>query len=164
MDALLRLVHIGAGVVWAGGAFMTAWFILPAATIAGPAAGPFMGALTGRTKITQTMVWASTLTVGAGLVMWARLYGIALPGGFRGAALVVGSVAGLAALGVGHGVQSPTAKKMAGLGAAVAAAGAPPTADQAAELDRLRSKMGRTAVMLGWLMVAAVAGMALGGS
>jgi len=51
VDAFVRLLHFGAGVIWAGGAFMTAWFLLPAAKLTGPAAGPFMGTLTSRTRL-----------------------------------------------------------------------------------------------------------------
>jgi hypothetical protein len=51
---VLRLIHIFAGIVWAGWAFIQLGFIEPALKAAGPAGGAFMQALTGKTRL----LWA----------------------------------------------------------------------------------------------------------
>ncbi len=161
MDAMLRLIHIGDAFVWAGGAIFMAMFVTPAANAAGPAAGPFMGALALRTKLTEIMTAASILTVGSGLWVWIRRYGATTPTGYRGVAISIGAVAGIAALVVGVTRQRTTIMSMRALLTEVGAG--PPNEDQAGRLMGVRAQMMRLGNILAVLVSVAIAGMAIGG-
>jgi len=157
----LRLLHIAAGVFWAGGAMLMGWFIAPSARRTGPAAGPFMQSLL-RARVADYMFGAATVAVGAGL--WL-LFATGGPrsGSWQGWALNLGALSGIAAILVGGMVQRPTAGNIQRLGASVAATGAPPTPEQAAELGQLQTRMGAAASTTALLVAVAVVGMALGG-
>ncbi len=155
---LWNLLHVGGAIVWAGGTFAMAWFIGPAAAKAGPAAGPFMGALaSGRMRM--VMMVASVVTVLFGILMWTDAVE-GSPKDFRTWMLTIGALAGLVATGIGHGVQQRTARKLGGVQAELA--GDPPTTEQAQRLGALQGKLMRTGVQLAWVMVIAIIGMTLG--
>ena len=158
---LLRLIHILAGGFWAGAAILMGWFIGPAAQSVGPAAGPFMQALL-RKRITTVLLTAGSVTVGAGLWLWA----IRQPtmGRWQDWALAIGALSAISALTIGIGLQRPTAARVQALGAQIINAGAPPTSEQSAEMGRLQGKMGRYGSTLAYLFTVALAGMALGGN
>ena len=158
---LLRLVHIVAGGFWAGAAILMGWVVAPAARSVGPAAGPFMQALLKR-RITTVLLTTGSVTVAAGLWLWA----IRQPtmGRWQDWALAIGALSAIAALTIGIGLQRPTAARVQALGAQIISAGAPPTTEQSAEMGRLQGKMGRYGSTLAYLFTVALAGMALGGS
>lgn len=158
--AILRLIHIVAGAFWAGAAMLMAWFIAPAAKAAGPGAGPFMQALLKR-KIAVVLVSAGAVTVGAGIWLWA----LRRPSMDRWQdwALATGAIAAIVVLILGNFFQRPTVAKVQALGATLASAGAPPTAEQGAEMGRLQARMASLGSTIAILLVVAVAGMALGG-
>ncbi len=154
----LRFLHVGSAIVWAGGTFSVAWFISPAAREAGPAAGPFMGAFArGRMRLVM-MVVAAVVPI-TGLFMWGdSVQGT--PDDLRTYLLTLGAAAGIIATGLGHGVQSRTARQ---LGAAMAElGGSPPNADQGRRMTELQMKLTRTGTQLAWLMVIAIVGMTFG--
>lgn len=157
---VLRLIHIVAGVFWAGSAMLMGWFIAPTAKAAGPAAGPFMQALL-KKKVAVVLVSAGIVTVGAGIWLWA----LRRPAMDRWQdwALAIGALSAIVALAVGITLQRPTASKIQLFGAELASAGGPPTAEQGAEMGRLQARMGLFGSLMAILMVVAVAGMALGG-
>jgi len=47
---IMRLIHILSGVAWAGGAFMLAGFVTPAAQKSGPSGGQVMQQMSGPGK------------------------------------------------------------------------------------------------------------------
>lgn len=153
-----NFLHVGSAVVWAGGTFAVAWFISPAAKTAGPAAGPFMGALAaGRMRMVMTI--ASAVTVLSGLLLWTDAVD-GTPSDLRTWMLSLGAVAGIVATGLGHGVQGRTAKKLGG--ALAELGGNPPTSDQAQSMAALQAKLMRTGAQLAWVMVIAIVGMTFG--
>jgi uncharacterized membrane protein len=158
---VLRLVHIVSGGFWAGAVMLIGWFVTPSAREAGPGAGPFMQALL-RRRLPTIMIATGVVTIGAGLWLWT----IRMPSmdRWQGWALAVGATAAVIALVIGTGWQRPTAKKVQALGGQIAAAGAPPTPEQGAEMGRLQAKMAGYASILAYLLTVALAGMALGGS
>jgi uncharacterized membrane protein len=160
MQATLNLIHVGSAFIWAGGTLFIALFVSKASQAAGPAAGPFMGALLTRTRLADTMLWASLLTVGSGTWMWVRNYGGGMPGGWRGVALSIGALAGIGALGLGVLRQRPTILAMQSL--VVEMAGNPPSEEQAARMGSLRGRMTTFGNALAVLVAIAIAGMALG--
>jgi hypothetical protein len=119
-----------------------------------------MGALLTRTRLADVMLWASLLTVGSGAWMWGRNFGGGMPGGWRGAALAVGALAGLGALSLGVVRQRPTILAMQGL--VIEMAGNPPSETQAARMGELRGRMTKYGNALAVLVGIAISGMALG--
>lgn len=158
--AVLRLIHIVAGAFWAGGAMLMGWFVVPASKAAGPGAGPFMQALM-RKKITVVLISAGLVTIGAGIWLWA----LRQPAMRRWQdwALAIGALSAIVAVIIGITFQRPTGSKLQALGTTLASAGGPPTAEQGAEMSRLQARMAMFGSILAFLMVVAVAGMALGG-
>ncbi|MBM4185156.1 MAG: hypothetical protein FJ207_13230 [Gemmatimonadetes bacterium] len=103
------------------------------------------------------------MTVSGAIVVLTglRLYSILLSGDWivtpQGIVLSLGAIAGIGAFVTGVWVQKPTAEKLGALAGQVAAAGKPPTSDQAAELERLRTRLAKVAKVTAWhLIVAAV--------
>jgi hypothetical protein len=158
--AVLRLIHITAGVFWAGSAMLMGWFVAPAAKAAGPGAGPFMQALL-KKKLPVVLISAGLVTIGAGIWLWA----LRRPtmDRWQDWALAIGALAAILAIVLGIALQRPTATKLQELGARLAGAGGPPTAEQGAEMGRLQARLTSLGSMLAILLVVAVAGMALGG-
>jgi len=70
--ALLRLLHILAGVFWVGGVLFLARFLLPTAAALGPAAGPVMDHLNRVGRLSQTLLGAGVVTVLAGFTLYWR--------------------------------------------------------------------------------------------
>ena len=140
----LRLVHILLGVFWAGGAFVTASFLLPSAQAAGPGAGPMMRQLIVVRKMPVVIMFAAILTVLSGFGMYwydhSRSNG-AFSRSTQGMTLGLGGVVALLTLGVGMGVITPTGKKLTELTGAIAASGGPPTAEKAKTIAALQHRM-----------------------
>ena len=158
---VLRLLHIVAGVFWAGASFVVVGFVEPTASATGPEGGRFLQAFASRSGYSPSMTGAGLLTIVAGLwLMWLD------SGGFQpawmasgmGVALSVGALAGLAAAVVGLGLQSRNAMRLGAVAKSVQGQPGGPTPAQAAEMlalwDRLRSG-GRWAA--GFLAIAVAA-------
>jgi uncharacterized membrane protein len=69
-DLIFRILHIMAGVAWAGSAFLYTVIIEPAAAKLGPEAGPFMQETIGRRKVPEIITAIAAVTVVAGWVLW----------------------------------------------------------------------------------------------
>jgi hypothetical protein len=68
---LLRLIHIGSGVFWAGTAIMIAAFLEPTVRAAGPEGGRFMQQLTGQSRFSLSMSLSALLNALSGpLLYW----------------------------------------------------------------------------------------------
>ena len=161
MVAILRLVHIVVGGFWAGAAILLGWIITPTAREIGPAAAPLIQGLI-RRRLTAILLGSGAVTVLAGIWLWALR-----PPTFQiwqGYALATGALAAVVALLVGFSFQRPTTHKIKDLGAAIATAGGPPTAEQGAEMARLQGRMAGYANILAYLFAIALAGMALSGA
>jgi uncharacterized membrane protein len=111
----LRLLHILLGVFWAGGAFVTASFLLPSAQAAGPGAGPMMRQLIVVRKMPVVIMFTAILTVLSGFGMYwydnSRSNG-SFARSAQGMTLGLGGVVALLTLGVGMGVITPAGKKL----------------------------------------------------
>lgn len=66
----LRLVHMVAGVFWAGAAFTLAGFVEPTVRAAGPEGGRFMQRLAEHSRFSFFMSLSSLLTTGTGLLLY----------------------------------------------------------------------------------------------
>lgn len=152
---ILIALHVFFGILWAGGAVMAGFFIIPSVLEAGPAAGPVMAGVA-RRRMPAMLAFAATIVVVSG----ARLYMLKLtPEWFvtkEGLALSLGGLLALGAFVMGLSIQKPAAERLGALSAQIAASGAPPTPAQTAELQALRTRLGRMAKIIAWhLLVAA---------
>ncbi len=157
--AILRLIHLGCGILWAGGAVLVGFFIVPAVGEAGPAGGAVMQGVVKR-KMPLFLTGLGLLTVLSG----ARLYMIRFSMQWlytaEGICLTLGGLLGTAALIVGITVSKPTVEKMGKLGAEIKAAGGPPTPEQAALMQALGARVGKAAKVVAWHVIVAVVLMA----
>lgn len=157
---LLRLIHILAGLFWAGAAVLLAAFLLPAARESGPAGGAVMHQLMDRRKLAFSLMLSAILTILSGLLM----YGMIGAGSFgtwissrMGVALGVGGIAAMIAAGLGRGVLQPAVTALDALGARAAEAPSPELRHQIAIVQR---RLGRASVAAAVLLVIATSAMA----
>jgi uncharacterized membrane protein len=163
MIHLLRVIHIVAGVIWVGGVFSLAVFLLPSARAAGPAAGPVVGQIMQVRQMPKWLIIAGFLTIAAGL--WLYMLPAGTDSGWMasGPAKVYGVGAIFAITGwiVGMAVNAPLAKRISALGTSIAAAGVPPTNDQQAQMAAMQSRLGKLATFVATLLILATVTMAV---
>jgi uncharacterized membrane protein len=152
--ASLMLVHVFFGILWAGGAIAIGLFVVPSVLEAGPGGGAVMGGVL-RRRFPTVMTVSSVLVVLSGLRLYMMRFGGAWLLTPNGIALSLGALAGLGAFVIGVFVQRPTAERLGALGAQIAAAGAPPTPEQASELEALRTRLRKVARLTAWHLIAA---------
>lgn len=159
----LRLIHILAGIFWAGGGITAAAFITPSARVLGPDGGKFMQQLL-RQKFSMWMGIASILTVLAGIALYWRAslgFQIAWMIAPSGLTLTIGALAGLIASGEGQFIIAPTTARMQALAKEMQAASGPPKPEQIAEMEKLQMRLGQAGVRSAILLVISVVGMAI---
>jgi uncharacterized membrane protein len=162
---VFRLIHILAGVAWVGGVFTFVVFVQPSAAAIGPAAGPMMGQLLGARRLVDRFLLLAGITIVAGLILYVRLAGDASSlgdwvGSGYGLALTIGMVGAIAAASIGAFVTRPNVRALMALQGRVAEGGAPPTAEQGAEIAARQARLkvaGRSALALLIVSVAAMA-------
>lgn len=162
---LFRLLHIGAGVAWAGAVFMFVVFVQPSAAAVGPAAGPMMGQLLGVRRLVDRLLMLAGITIAAGLVLYvkdvtlAASYGDFLGDPF-GLVLTIGMLAAIAAASLGMFVTRPNVQRLLAIQREVAASGGQPTQEQAAQLAAIQGTLKVYARAALSLLVVAVLAMA----
>lgn len=160
----LRLIHVLAGVFWAGAAVFTAAFLIPTIRAVGPAGGPVMRHIAQVRKLPVFILSAGILTVISGV----GLYSIS-SGGFTnswmrsgaGITFGIGGLLGILAMLIGIFFAMPMARRAAALAAAMGASGGKPSADQAAEMQRLQGRMAKASALGAVLIVGATSAMAI---
>jgi uncharacterized membrane protein len=155
----LILLHVFFAILWAGGAITAGFFIIPAVLESGPAGGSVMGGVV-RRRFPIIMTASGVVVVLTGLRLYMMRFSLDWLGTTHGILLSIGVLAGLAAFVIGVLAQKPTVDKMGALGAKLAAAGAPPSPEDAAEMERLRSRLGKLGRVLAWHMIIAAVLMA----
>lgn len=163
MTIVLRILHIGAGVFWAGAAWFFFLYIEPTAKALGPDAGRFMHHMIAVRRLVSVFLAASTITVLAGAVLFWRVsngFDPAWLSSGMGWGLTVGAVAAVIAWLIGILVVSRKVTELDQLGTAVAAAGRPPTAEEGARLHRLQATLHTAGLADAILITIAVVGMA----
>jgi len=142
----LRVLHVVAGVLWAGAAIVYLTYVKPAVQLIGPAGPMFMQAFVVRRKYPRFMQVSSILCVVAGVIMfWYSSGGLSaswLTSG-PGIGFTIGSVAGLLSFFLGALFIGPRGGRIGKLGQEIAAAGGPPSAAQAEEMHRLETEIAR---------------------
>jgi uncharacterized membrane protein len=141
---VLRIVHIFAGVLWVGAAFLFLFFISPSVKATGPEGQKFLQYFIVRKKYPKFMGIVATLTVLAGAILLWRDAGGDLIGWLQtgpGLGFAIGSVAALVVIPLGLFFLSPRAERLGKLGAQMESAGDPPSQDQLAELEKLNKEL-----------------------
>ena len=164
MIYVLRLVHVLAGVFWVGAALFTAFFLAPSLRAAGPAAGPVMQQIAPVRRLPLYMITGMALTILSGISLYWRASG-GFSNGWMGTGpgMAFGTGGALAILAglIGVTVASPAARRSGALAAAMGKAGGPPSAEQAAEMQRLQRRMALGMTLVAWLLLLATAAMAV---
>ncbi|HEY6619609.1 MAG TPA: hypothetical protein VIY68_08700 [Steroidobacteraceae bacterium] len=146
---LARLVHVMAGVIWAGATFVLAAVILPIASRYGTEGAGRWIAMVAR-RVGPISGIAALLTVLSGSYLFAALH--ANDRSAAGLVLKVGAIAALLSLVSGFFFARPTSLKLARLSEQHSLAGVPPT-DESRKMSaiRLRATLGScfTAALLG---------------
>lgn len=160
--AVLRVLHIGAGVLWAGATFFLVSFLIPTVQASGPEGGRFMQRLAAG-PYPRAITGAAIVTILSGLLLyWRDSAGLQAEwiGSAFGLTLTLGTAAGLIAFLRGVIVTKPIADRLGEVGTAVAAAGAPPTPQQMAEMQQLQAKLTTGARIVAYLLGFTVLAMA----
>lgn len=158
----LRLVHIVAGVIWAGAAIMLGFFVLPAINTSGPEGGKVMQQIVATNKYPLVMNVVSGLTVISGiLLIWHFSGGFKIPWiiSVHGGVLVLGGLAAIVAYFLGYFFNRPCGLRMAQIRKEIA--GGKPTEKQIAEINAIRKKVSASSLYIGALLLLSVATMAV---
>lgn len=161
---VFRFLHIVAGVLWVGSAFLFSAFIGPSAAEVGPSAGPLLTVLVKKRRIATVIKSLSGVTVLAGWILWLRyldLYGLGdwLSSSF-GLVLTIGAVLATVAFVIGFVGIAPNIERLVDLGGEIAAGGAPPTPEQGTEMERTQKALEAASKVDLALLLLAVAAMA----
>lgn len=154
--ALLRLLHVGGGVVWAGAIFFMAFFLMPTARALGPDGGKFMQSMGQVTKLSRILPGSAITTILAGALLYWEVSGGLNPTWLLTPAGITLTVGALAAIRAFFGPASALAK-----GQKRAAALRAPNEAEARELQALQAKVPGRYRELTALMILAVLCMAL---
>ena len=162
---VLRIIHIGAGVFWAGAVFVNEGFLLPTMKATGPGGAPFMRHLMGAKKYPVRIATAGVLVILSGLGMYWRNGSLSNGTWFRSRQAMVYGVGGLSAiiaLAFGVVVLTRAAAKLNQVGAAVTAAGGPPSPEQAATIAAMQQRITSGTHFVAGLLGITVIAMAIG--
>lgn len=139
----LRLIHVFAGIFWAGGVFFFARFVLPAIDGSGPPGRKVMQELMVKQKIGIAIPVAALLTVLSGFAMYA-LNTSASSGVWMhsrpGIAYGVGGVGGLVALVMGATMIGPSLERAVKLELAADKEGRAMTREEGATVAQLKRR------------------------
>lgn len=143
---VFRIVHILAGVAWAGSVFLFVIYVQPSVAAIGPAGAPFMVELLAKRKLTSRLIELGTVTVVGGLFLYWRdwqLYGSfgEWIGTSFGAVITIGALAAIAGLGIGVFGTRPNVLRLLALGKQAADAGGPPPPELAAEIAHTQARL-----------------------
>lgn len=141
---LLRLVHVVAGILWAGAAVSYLFFFKPSVTSIGAVGPQFMQHLMQRRKYPIFMMSTSLLTILAGTpLLWFSSGGLDLTWITSGPGLgfTIGSLAAIVAFFVGGLGIGPASEKMAALAGQIAASGKAPLPEQIRQMEALEKRL-----------------------
>lgn len=161
---VFRILHIAAGVAWAGSVFLFVVLVQPSAAAIGPAASPLMMELLGRRKLVSWLLSLAGTTIVAGIFLYAKLLEDTDLGEFvsssYGLGLTIGAVAAIAAFGIGLFGTRPAVARLLRLAGQAAAAEGPPPPEVAQEIPRVQARLKNLGRIAFALIVVAVLAMA----
>ncbi len=143
---VFRIVHILAGIAWAGSVFLFVIFVQPSVAAIAPAGAPFMAELLGKRRLADRLIALGSITVIGGLFLyWHDWHDF---GGFGdwisstfGAVITAGAAAAIIGLGIGIFGTRPNVMRLLSLGRQAAEAGGPPPPELAAEMGRTQARL-----------------------
>ena len=142
---LLRLLHIGGGIFWVGGAFTFFLFVAPSIERLAPRdRNTFLDTLVGQRRFPSVILAAATITIVAGAALYWRISGGLHPAFFSsgiGLGFTIGGLAGFVAWLIAALVIGPTFTRLSGLSGEIVVAGRPPSAEEAALLAALGARL-----------------------
>jgi uncharacterized membrane protein len=159
-----RVLHIGAGVFWAGTLFFLGRFLLPALGDSGPAGGQVMAALAKRGFTTAIPV-AAILTVLAGIFLFYRVsagFDNVYMGSGPGITYSIGGTSAIIALIIGATIVRSSVEKMLKLGERMQGATESDRAAIMAEMTSLRQRGSGATRIVSVLLMITVFCMAIG--
>ena len=162
---IFRFLHIVAGALWVGSAFLFSGFIGPSAAEVGPSAGPLLTALVKKRRLPTVIKALSGITVLAGWIIWLKdmdLYGGLSEwlGTNFGLVLTIGAVLASIAFVIGMIGIAPNVERLVDLGGEIAAGGGQPTPEQGAEMGRTQKALETASKVDLVLLLLAVSAMA----
>jgi hypothetical protein len=157
---VLRIIHIFAGVLWVGAAWIGVLFLEPTIRALGPEGGKFMSTMVRERRYSTAIMIAAVLTLLAGWGLWFMRYGVPSLQTTAGLTFFIGGIIGLIAGGVGGAVGS-TSSKLTALGSQIAMQNAPPTPEQLAEMRALQGRLRQFGVWAAILTTLALLSMAV---
>jgi len=143
---ILRLIHIFAAVIWAGGALFFLSVIAPTVRDAGPDGGKFMMWVARQGRLGRTFAAASGLTFLSGLVLYPLLNYHANLGNIKAIVLTVGAVFGLLAFLHGLFISGRMARQLTAMAQEMASHQGPPAPEKMQQMQALGAKQGEAAV------------------
>jgi uncharacterized membrane protein len=163
---VFRIVHVLAGVFWAGAVYMLVVFVQPSVAAIAPAGAPFMAELLGKRRLVDVLIGLGSATVVGGLFLywhdWHLYDSFGTWIGTRfGATLTVGAVAAILALVIGILGTRPNVVRLLAMGRNVAESGGPASPEVAAEIGRTQDRLKVFARISFGLIVLAALAMAL---
>lgn len=165
--ALLRLVHILAGIFWVGATLFLAGFLIPAIRTVGPSAGPLMSQLMQQRHLQRWINICMSLAILAGVALFAvdsRAGGRGFGGSPMGITLSIGALLAIIAAGVDGAMGRPASKKLAAIAQRsqeTQRGGGPPPAELAVETATLQAKLARALTIVSWLLLLSATTMAI---
>lgn len=160
---VLRIIHILAGVFWAGATWLLAGWVTPAVELSGPAGQTFMQTLVRKRRLSDWLTIAALLSILSGLYLfWVASSGLR-PGWFRtglGLSLTIGALAGMVTFLIAMAVNRPSATRLSELAASAQASGGPPDPEIVAEMEMLSERLDRAGMWASGLLALSVLGMA----
>ncbi len=141
---VVRVLHIFAGMLWAGGTIVFAGFVEPNASALGPAGIPFMQRLAASSGFPKWMSLSAVVSTLAGAwLLWQSSAGFS-PGWFStgfGLSITLGAIAGISAALIGMIIQSPAASRLGRVSREVGKGGGPPTKEQSVEISVAQARL-----------------------
>jgi len=151
MDILIaRLIHIGAGVIWAGTVMSFGRYVEPVVNESGPAGQTFMQGLLRRGFNTFMLTMAVTGILSGAYLYW-RVSGGLRPdwiGSSFGLTITIGAITALAAFALGPIFYIPLGKRAEAISKGIGPGG--PSAEQRAQLTAITHRLARVGQ---WSMV-----------
>jgi hypothetical protein len=162
---VFRFLHITAGVLWVGSAFLFVGFIGPSAAEVGPSAGPLLHVVVKKRKVAKVITGLATVTVVAGWIMWLRLVSQAPSlgdwvGHSYGLVLKIGGVLATIAFLLGYFGVGKNVERLVDLSDEVAASGGPPSPEQQAAIQHIGGELEKHGKLDLVLLLLAVVAMA----
>jgi len=163
MMIVLRLIHIGCGVYWAGTMIFYSVMLEPSLRASGPEGGKVLQALMRRGHMTIMPIVAG-LTILTGIELMRNASGGFVPEWFSsgpGRGYSIGGLAAILSLGLGLAVTRPLGLRMSALTKQAAVAAEPDRSKLTAELETVGRHMRLGARTVTLLVVIAVVLMAI---